>query len=426
MLAITTFAILLGVIFIGCPVAVALLLAGTIPIIAFTTLPLSVIAQKLYVSMDTFTLLAIPFFVLAGGLMEKGGISKRLVDFANSLVGWMPGGLAVVTFLASAFFGAISGSSSATIAAIGMIMVPALLKEGYDLKFALATVASAGWLGVIVPPSIPMILYAMSIGRISIGDLFMGGFLPGFLLAGQMSVYAIWFGYKYNPVRHPFKIKEVCRTFIRSLWALGMPLIIMGGIYGGIFTATEAAAVAVLYGLIVGRFILKELQFSDILPIIKNAAITTSVLMFIVASASLFGYYLTVDGVPTTVGNFITSLATSKMSFMFLVMLLLLFVGTFMDTAPAILILAPLFAPLLGQYGIDNIAFGVSMIVALGIGMVTPPVGINIYVTASLTNTKTEMVVNKHLFIYMLLAVIGLVLLVIFPQIITFLITKQA
>lgn len=424
MTAVITFAILLGVIFIGCPIAVALLLAGAIPIVVMTSLPLSVIAQKLYVSMDTFTLLAIPFFVLAGGLMEKGGISKRLVDFANSLVGWMPGGLAVVTFLASAFFGAISGSSSATIAAIGIIMVPALLKEGYDLKFALATVASAGWLGVIVPPSIPMILYAMSIGRISIGDLFMGGFLPGFLLAGLMSVYAVWYGVRYNPTRHPFVVRNVVKTFVRALWALGMPIIIMGGIYGGVFTATEAAAVAVIYGFVVGKFILKELKYSDILPIIKNAAITTSVLMFIVASASLFGYYLTVDGVPTAVGNFITSLATSKMSFLLLAMLLLLFVGTFMDTAPAILILAPLFAPLLGQYGIHNIAFGVSMIVALGIGMVTPPVGINIYVTASLMNTKTDMVVNKHLFIYMFFALIGLALLVVFPQIILFLVNK--
>ena len=382
---------------IGIPLSLALVAGTALPIALFTTTNLQVIVQRFFNAVNQYSLMAIPLFVISGALLDKGGVSKRLVRFANSLVGWMPGGLAIVAFLASAFFGAISGSSLATVAAIGAIVVPSMLDEGYPLPFALSTVASAGWLGIIIPPSIPMVLYGTA-GNVSVGDLFLAGVLPGIILMAGMACYSFYYGKKYLPSRKKFSTAEVWNSFRDAIWAIGMPVIILGGIYGGIFTPTEAAAVACLYGFLVGIFIYRELNWKLLKEIMHSSVITTSFIMFICASATAYGYVMTMEMIPTKVANYIISIASNKLSFLALVTILLLIVGTFMDTAPAMMILAPILVPILPTYGIDPVAFGIIMTVNLGIGLVTPPVGMNLYVAASIRKVPVSTVINKHLY----------------------------
>lgn len=404
---------------IGIPLSLALVAGTALPIALFTTTNLQVIVQRFFNAVNQYSLMAIPLFVISGALLDKGGVSKRLVRFANSLVGWMPGGLAIVAFLASAFFGAISGSSLATVAAIGAIVVPSMLDEGYPLPFALSTVASAGWLGIIIPPSIPMVLYGTA-GNVSVGDLFLAGVLPGIILMAGMACYSFYYGKKYLPSRKKFSTAEVWNSFRDAIWAIGMPVIILGGIYGGIFTPTEAAAVACLYGFLVGIFIYRELNWKLLKEIMHSSVITTSFIMFICASATAYGYVMTMEMIPTKVANYIISIASNKLSFLALVTILLLIVGTFMDTAPAMMILAPILVPILPTYGIDPVAFGIIMTVNLGIGLVTPPVGMNLYVAASIRKVPVSTVINKHLLIYMLIAFLLLCLFMLVPDIILF------
>ncbi len=419
----TTF-VLFGTFFLllvtGVPVAVCLTASSLIVLQFFIKMPLLVVAQKFFTAVDSYSLMAIPFFMIAGGLLDKGGVSKRLVNFANALVGWMPGGLAVVVFLASAFFGEISGSSAATVAAIGSIMVPALIKEGYSEKFALATVAAAGFLGIIVPPSIPMVIYGLASG-VSVGEVFMGGFIPGFMLAGGMSLYAILYGLKMDKAnRSAFSASQLWTAFKDAIWALLMPLIVLGGIYGGVFTPTEAAAVASLYGLFVGLCIYRELNLKLLGKILKGSVVNSCMIMFIVAAATVFGLVMTREQIPVKVAEFIVSVAGNKYMFLLIVTILLFIVGTFMDTVPAVMILSPILVPVLDRYGISPIAFGVIIIINLGIGLVTPPVGLNLYVAAGLRKTSIEKVVNKHLAIYIFFATAVLVLLMLVPSFITF------
>ncbi|GHS96665.1 hypothetical protein AGMMS50276_15410 [Synergistales bacterium] len=402
---------------LGVPIAISLFLGGVIPILS-SGIPLTVIPQKFYNAVNLYALMAIPLFVISGGLLDKGGVSKRLVNLANALVGTLPGGLAVVTFLSCAFFGAISGVASATVVAIGSIMVPAMLREGYSRAFALTTVASGGWLGIIVPPSAPMVIYGISTNT-SIGDMFMGGIIPGFFLAGGMSVYAIYYGYHNLPkAQQKFSWKNVRKCFNEALLALVMPLIVLGGIYSGAFTPTESAAVAVLYGFIVGIFVYKELKPKIIYEIFRSAVITSGVVIFIIGGASVFGYVMTRAQVPVKIANFIMSIADSRASFLALMTLLFLIVGTFMEITPAILILAPIFAPVLSHYDVNPVFFGVTVVINMGIGMLTPPVGMNLYVAAGLTNDKVDILINRHLACYILSAFAVLVLFLCFPQII--------
>ncbi len=407
--------------FLGIPIALCLTAAASLAL-AYTGTNLLVVAQKMFSAMDSYSLMAIPFFMIAGGLLADGGVSKRLTDFANSLVGWLPGGLAIVVFLSSAFFGAISGSSAATVAAIGAIMVPAMIADGYPLQFSLATVASGGFLGIIVPPSIPMVIYGLAADS-SVSAVFMGGFIPGFMLAGGMSVYAVIWGCRHRGMikTHQFSVQNVWATFKNAIWALLMPLIVLGGIYGGIFTPTEAACVAVFYGLLVGLFVYKELNLKSILSILRSSIITTGMLLFVIAGATAFGLVMTRENIPQTVAAFITGVATTRGMFWLLVTIMLLIVGTFMDTVPAVMILTPIFYPALASYGIDPIQFGVVMIVNLGIGLCTPPVGLNLYVAAGLKKTTIENVVCKHLLWYLFGALMVLVLLMTIPQLIMFL-----
>lgn len=405
---------------LGIPIALCLV-ASSILALYVSGANLVVVVQKLFTAMDSYSLMAIPFFMIAGGLLAEGGVSKRLTDFAKSLVGWLPGGIAIVVFLSSAFFGAISGSSAATVAAIGSIMLPAMLEDGYPLKFSLATIATGGFLGIIVPPSIPMVIYGMAAGA-SVSEVFMGGFLPGFMLAGGMSIYSVIWAMRNKDIikSHKFSLKNVWITFKSAIFALIMPLIVLGGIYGGIFTPTEAACVAVFYGLFVRLFVYKELNFKIIVSILRSSIITTGVLLFVIAAATAFGLVLTRENVPQTVAHMITSFAANRFTFWMLVTVMLLIVGTFMDTCPAVMILTPIFAPALAAYNINPVVFGVVMIINLGIGLCTPPVGLNLYVAAGLKKTTIENVVGRHLLWYLFAALAVLILLMSVPQIIMF------
>ena len=415
------FLIFFVVAFLGLPIALALVAAATIPLALFTNTSLMVIPQRIFVSMDSFSLMALPFFMIAGGLMVEGGVSRRLVNMANSLVGHLPGGLAVVAFVASAFMGAISGSATATVIAIGSIVVPAMIEAGYDKKFSVTTCATAGFLGTIIPPSIPMVTYSVTTGA-STGDVFTGGILPGILLVILMSIWGVIYGKKHVPITHKFSLRAVGKSFLEGIWSLLMPIIILGGIYGGIFTPTEAAAVACLYGLIVGFFLYRELNWKKVYKIMKDSAVSSAMVMFIVAAAGAFGFVMTQANIPTKMSQFIIGLSDNKIVLLLLINLLLLFMGTFMETNAAILIVSPIFVPICQAFDIDLVHFGVMMVVNLSMGMVTPPLGVNLFVGARLVEGMTvKDIINRHLFIYLGLALIGLLLVTFIPEIVLFL-----
>ncbi len=404
----------------GVPIAMALS-AGTFGAMFISgKIPMFMIGQKLFGSLDTFSLMAIPFFMLAGGIMSRGGSSRRLINFANALVGWMPGGLAMVTVLASLFFGALSGSSTATVAAIGGIMVPSLVQSGYDKRFAMTTAAFAGFLGVIIPPSMPMIAYGTCTG-VSIGKLFMAGIIPGIILAGVQCLYCYYYGIKHDIPIQKFSMSELGRSFVDAIGALLMPVIILGGIYGGVFTPTEAAAVACGYGMVVGMFVYREMSLKELWKTTSQAVVAGSMIMFIIAAAGAFGYIMTAEQIPAKVAEFLISISDNKVVFLLMINLLLLFVGCFLETTAAILILAPILAPVLKIYSIDPVHFGIVMIVNLAVGMCTPPLGVNLFVAAGILQEKVEAVINGHLWMYILLALAVLMLFCFVPSVVLFL-----
>ncbi|MDR1397098.1 MAG: TRAP transporter large permease [Desulfarculales bacterium] len=412
-------AVFITALLIGVPIAVSLA-GGAFGAMLAGGKPLFMIGQKLFASLDTFSLMAIPFFMLAGGIMSRGGASRRLVNFANALVGWMPGGLAMVTVLGSLFFGALSGSSTATVAAIGGILVPSLVEAGYDKRFAMTTAAFAGFLGVIIPPSMPMIVYGTCTGA-SIGKLFMAGFIPGILLAIVECLYCYWYGVKHHIPTQKFSLPTLVKTFGEAFGALLMPIIILGGIYGGVFTPTEAAAVSCGYGIIVCMLVYRELNFRQLCRATLDAVVAGGMIMFIIAAAGAFGYVMTTEQIPDRVAEFIISISDSKIVFFLLVNLLLLVVGCFLETTAAILILAPILYPVLPLYDIDPVHFGIVMIINLAIGMTTPPVGVNLFVAAGILQEKVEAVINPHLLIYIVLGLLVLALLAFVPEIVMFL-----
>ncbi len=411
-------AILFGVfallVIVKVPIALSLAAASAVAV-STTKIPTQVVVQRFFASCDAFPMMAIPFFMIAGGLMASGGVSRRLVAFANALVGTLPGGLAIVAILASLFFGALSGSSTATVAAIGTILVPSMIEAGYDEKFSLATVACAGFLRIIIPPSIPMVNYGISTGT-SIGQMFMAGFIPGLLLALAMCAVAVAYGHRHVKVNNAFSLTEVWKTFKEAIWALFMPVIILGGIYGGVFTATESACVACFYGLFVGMFVYRELRPAEIYRVMVGAVISTAMIMFIVAGAGAFGFVMTRELIPVAIANAILSISTNEYVFLMLINVLLLVVGTFMETNAAILILAPMFITVLAKLGIDPVHFGIVMIVNLAIGMITPPLGVNLFVAAGIRGVNVDRVINNFLIRYLFSCLVVMVLLTFVPR----------
>lgn len=366
------------------PIAICLGAAAFLALLAEGNVPMLLLVQRMFTGTDSFTLLAIPLFMIAGRLMEWGGISKRLIDLSMNVVGGMYGGLANVSILACMFFAAISGSAPATVVAIGSIMVPAMIKEGYNKAFSCAILAAAGIIGVIIPPSILFVSYGVSIGA-SIGQLFIAGTIPGILMGLSLMVFCYvvsringWKG----------SVKPSLRGFITSLknsiWGLMMPLIILGGIYGGIFTPTESAAVACIYSLFVGFFIYKELNIKNTYISFYEAGTTSAMVVLIIATATAMGWILTTEQVPIRIAEALSDLAKSQYSLLLFLNLMLLVTGCIMEPNAAIIILGPIFLPILQQANIDLIHFGVVMCVNMAIGMLTPPLGVNLFVAQSL------------------------------------------
>lgn len=419
-MAIVMFATLLLLFLLGVPIAIAMGLASVAALMFEGNTALVAVIQRAFTSVDSFPLMAIPFFILAGTLMEFGGISRRLINFANALTGHFSGGLAIVTIVTSMFFSAISGSSAATTAALGSILIPAMISRGYKRNFAGSVQAVAGELGVIIPPSIPLILYGVAAG-VSIGDLFLAGMLPGILIGLSLILTIVILAKKYKFPREEKKtFSEVMKAFKEALLALLMPVIILGGIYGGVFTPTEAAGVAVAYAFIVGVFIYKEIKLSKLMNILTASSITTAVVMFIISSAGLFGWVLTMENIPMKVAQFITSISDNPLIFLLLVNVLLLIVGMFMETNASVIILTPLLVPVAIQLGIDPVHFGIIMIVNLALGMCTPPLGVNLFIAAEIANIRLEQITRGMIPFYIVLVLV-LLLITYIPEISLFL-----
>lgn len=381
------FVLLAVLLLIGLPIAFALGLAATATIWLGDLMPMLIVPQEMIRSVNSFALLAIPFFILAGFLMQHGGISRRLVDFSNTLVGSMTGGLAMVAIVTSLFFAAISGSGTATTAAIGAILIPAMIAKGYNANFAAANQAAAGSLGVIIPPSIPLILYAIS-ANVSVGDMFMAGVLPGILVAAALMLYAHLYSRRVTTAREdPSSALDMLVAGRKAILAILMPLLVLGGIYGGIFTPTEAAVIAVVYSFLVGALVYREIRLRDIPDILRKSAVTSAVILSIIAAAGLYGRIIQTLGVPAMVSDLVIGSIASVIIFIVLVNVLLLIVGMFIEAAAAILIFVPILLPIALSFGISPIHFGIIMVVNLAMGMFTPPVGLNLFVASQISGS---------------------------------------
>jgi C4-dicarboxylate transporter DctM subunit len=402
------------------PISISLGFSALLAFLYSGAMPLIIVPQKMFTSIDSFPLMAIPFFMVAGSLMERGGISRRLIDVAKAVVGFFPGGLALVTVLASCFFAALSGSGPATVAAIGSIMIPAMVRQGYGHSFAAATQSSAGYIGIIIPPSIPMITYCV-VTSTSIGKLFMAGFIPGILVGlGLMTVaYVISVRRNYRGTNRA-SLRELWISVKDAFFALLMPIIILGGIYSGFFTPTEAANIAVVYGFIVSFFIYRELTLKDIPAVLRAAAVSSAMVLFLIATATTFGVILAREQVPAHLAQVFIDLTSNPFVFLMIINLMLLVVGMFMEANAAIIILAPIFLPVIVQLGIDPIHFGLVMVVNLAIGMVTPPLGINLFVASGLTKLRLEDIVRENWW-YLITAILLLFVLTYFPSLSLFL-----
>jgi C4-dicarboxylate transporter, DctM subunit len=395
-----TVALLFGTLFIclliGVPIAISLGVSALVAIYFGSTLPLDIITQKAFTSLDSFPLLAIPFFMLAGILMGKGGVSKRLLDLATAMVGWMTGGLSMVTIVACMFFAAISGSGPATVAAIGGFMIPAMVAKKYDGGFAAAVSASAGSIGVIIPPSIPFVLYGV-IGSVSVGSLFLAGVIPGLLIGTGLMITSYILskknGYKPEQVKK-FDFKGVWKATSDAKWALLIPVIILGGIYGGIFSPTEAAVVAVVYALIIGKFVYKELTWQSIFESFREAVIINATTMIIIGLSVSFAYFMTLEQIPNDISGFLTDLSSNPVVILIAINILLLIVGMFIDTISALVVLTPILLPIVTAVGVDPIHFGVILVANLAIGFITPPLGVNLFVASSVGKVKFERIVR--------------------------------
>ncbi|MEW6623446.1 MAG: TRAP transporter large permease [Bacillota bacterium] len=410
------FGTLLILLLINVPIAVALGLAS-FAALQFGTMPtpLLLVAQRMFTSVDSFPFMAIPFFMLAGCIMESGGISRRLINFAKTIVGGLPGGLGVITIVASAFFGAISGSNPATVAAIGGIMIPSMIRAGYPKDFASAIAAAGGTLGVIIPPSIPMITYGVVAG-VSIGALFIAGIIPGIIMAMGLVLVVIMYSKKLDlkgEERSTFK--DFLKAGKEAILALMMPVIILGGIYGGVFTPTEAAAVAVVYAFIVSMFIYREICIKDMGKIIVKAGISTSVVLLVIATSASFSWLITSAQIPAAVTKSMLSISTNIFVLTLLINILLLVLGTFLETQAIILLIAPILLPLAVVIGIDPLLLGIIMVVNTSVGMITPPLAVNLFVACGISNLRIEQI-SRKIIPFLIIELITVVLITNFPK----------
>ncbi|MBB4823516.1 C4-dicarboxylate transporter DctM subunit [Sporosarcina luteola] len=432
MMAFILFGLFFLLVMLRMPIAIALAVSSIAVLFTGSGMfGLELVADIMYSSVSKFTLLAIPFFILAGVIMEQAGISKRLIDFAQSLVGHRKSGIVFVTVLTAIFFAAISGSGPATVAAIGGILVPAMVKNGYKKETAGALVASSGAIGIIIPPSIAFIVFAVVAGDqipVSIGRLFMAGVVPGLLLGLGFILAAMYVRWrqekKEGPIEYVMKEKatgeERLKAFTGALWGLLIPVIILGGIYGGFFTPTEAAVVAVFYGLFVGFFVYRELTIKKLYDILVASSVQTAVVMFIVSAASVYAYIITTEQIARQISEAMLSMSDNPIIILLLVNILLLIAGMFIDAISAYYIFIPILLPIMIAFNVDPTVFGVFMTVNLAIGLFTPPVGLNLFVAAGISKTTIGQI-SKGVVPFVVASIIILLLITYIPQISTFL-----
>jgi C4-dicarboxylate transporter, DctM subunit len=393
----------------GIPVA-SVIGAATMTALNLSGMPLMVVPQQMFSGINSFALVAVPMFVLAGDIMAQGEISKRLVAFADSIFGFVKGGLSIVSVLAGMFFAAISGSGAATTAAVGASLVPELKRKGYDPASAASLIAAAGTIGVVIPPSVPMIIYAV-IAQESVKELFLSGFIPGVAMGVGLMIVALIQGHRRAyPRGTAFSFATIGRTFLSASWGLMAPLIILGGIFSGVFTPSEAAVVAVNYAILVSLFVYRDLSFKQLYQIMVRAGVTTAVIMFVIAASSVLSWALSSWQVPNAIAQYALSLSTNVYVLLLLIMALILLTGVFLETASALIILTPMLLPLAAQLGIGTVHFGIIIVVGLAIGMVTPPVAINLFVASTTANLPIERITKAVLPYLMVLIVVYLLI----------------
>ncbi|MDX4071696.1 TRAP transporter large permease subunit [Aliarcobacter skirrowii] len=412
----TLFILLFALMLVGVPVAIALGFSTLASAFLYTNLDLMGMSSKIFDGLNHYTLMAIPMFVLAGSLLARGSAARRIIDFAKSLVGHLPGGLPIAAILASIIFAAISGSSPATVAAIGSVMYGAIKQAGYNEQFAIGTIATSGTLGILIPPSVVFIVYGV-IAEQSIGKLFMAGVIPGLMIGGMMMVatyiLARRSGFKAGKMA---SLSEIFRAFKDSFWALLIIFVVIGGIYGGIFTPTEAGAVSVIYAFFISYFVYKDMKIKELYKILLDSAQTSSMIFFIIASAMLFAHFLADERIPHEITQMIMNANVSPLMFLLIVNILLLIMGQFMEPSSVIMITVPLLLPIGIALGIDPIHLGVIMVVNMEIGMLTPPVGLNLFVASGITGLSMGQVIKASLPMTLVL-LFGLMLVTYIPAI---------
>jgi C4-dicarboxylate transporter DctM subunit len=400
-----------GLMTFSVPIGIAIGIATAVSMALFSSVPLVLIPQYCFTAIDSFPLLAIPYFTLAGNLMGGSGISKRIVHFAESLVGFITGGLAMITVTACMFFAAISGSGPATVSAIGSFMIPQMKEKKYDGAFAAALTAAAGSIGVIIPPSIPFVLYCVITGA-SVSDLFLAGIIPGILIGVALMITSYFIAKKqgYPVAIARFSLLGVFKAFFHSFWALLVPVIVMGGIYGGVFTPTEAAVAGVFYALVIGVFIHRELSFEGIVKALRETILVNGASTFILGLSMSFATYLTIEQIPMRIGEWIVSISSSKYVVLLLINIFFLIVGCFIDNLSSMIILTPIFLPVVKGFGVDPVHFGLFMTVALAIGFVTPPFGSNLFVASTVSRERIDRISARAVpFILAMMVVLVLV-----------------
>ncbi len=402
------------------PIAMAFVVTSAIYLLFIAGIPLTSLIQQLFNGLDNFVLLGVPFFILAGNIMAEGVISSRLVNVMKLLVGRFSGGLAMTSILACLFFGAISGSSPATVVAIGSIMLPALIREGYGERFSIGLITSSGSLGILIPPSIPMILYALMM-NVSVAEMFLAGFLPGVFIGMCLMLYAFLNGRRYGwRSEERYSLKDAVRIMREGLWSLFLPVLVLGGIYGGVFTPTEAAAVSVVYALVVELFIYRELTIRRLYKVCRDAAVLSGCLLFILSCAMTFIWILTLEQIPVKLADLIISTIDSKWVFLLAINGALFLIGALMDIVTAIIVISPILIETLNRYEIDFIHYGIIMIVNIEAGFMTPPFGLNLFVSMAIAK-RSLVDVSKAILPFIILFFGCLLAITYIPEISTFL-----
>lgn len=415
------FVVFIGAMVIGIPIAFVLGASSLYYFLFLGNIPLSMIGQKMYSGIDNYILLAIPFFILAGELMNRSKITDALISFSNILVGRIPGALAQINIVASVFFAGITGSGVADTAALGSILIPAMEKEGYTPEYAAAVTVASSVIGPIIPPSVVMVIYSMATGE-SVGALFAAGYVPGLLVALVLMILSYVYAKKYNHPRRTNKLpmKEVLYTLKESIIGMMCPVVLVVGIFSGMFTPTEAAVIACIYAIIAGLFLLKTMSLKDVFDSFVSSAVASSVTLLVIAMANLFGQVLAIERIPSLIANFMLGLTSNKYVFLLLLNLFLLFMGMIMDPGASVLILAPIFLPIALTLGIQPLHFAIVMLVNLNLGLITPPVGTCLYVAAPIAKISLERL-SKAVLPFVLMEIVALMIMTFVPEVILFL-----